>query len=98
VNPRNRKPAPQLAPESLYVRAPLQRDQWPGRRLVMLRGVKVGGGEFTPQTVWTIERRSSAPGGWVLAGELCPHCGVQPRFVESERRLRDRAVAGWLPL
>lgn len=100
MNRRNRKLPPQLAPAALYVRPPQFSDNWIGRRVVLHAGVVTALGNYPASTVWTIEKRSSVPACWLLRTEVRDDKGgcFRPCITVEHRQLRDKRVAGWLPL
>ena len=99
MNRRNRKPAPELAPQSLYVRAPRLIRDWIGRRVVFHAGAETGLAKFPPTMIWTVTGITNRPRGCVhLAADACACCGVAPRCNAHTANLRLPKVAGWLPL
>lgn len=100
MNRRIRRPSPQLAHEALYVRPPHFSDNWVGRRVVLHAGVKTALGNYPASVVWTVEKRSRVPACWVLRAEVPAVDGGSYRacIVVEHRQLRDKRLAGWLPL
>lgn len=97
---RNRKPGPQLPPESLYVAAPVDVLTWRCRELVLHVPVRSACGEFVPITAkWKVLQVRDIPGHMTLLGtDPCERCGLAPRLGVEASLLRDPAIAGWLPL